>query len=386
MPKKQNQSIQTPVQVQIQQQQPQPQTTTTKCHQPLQTNFISMSKNKNSNNNSHQHHQVVAIATGPNNGQQQQQQQTAIQISPQQLAGLASSGNIQLATTTGIGGSKLIHLPFLNLATVGGGNIVLTTANSHQQHSANPIQLKQQQQQSPSAKSTAHSFQVQISGGSLGSAKILTSPKNRLMQAIPIEKTSTTFKTNVDVSTQSDTLPSSAMLNQLNFQQLINNQSNNQQKIKSQQIQLISTIPTTKALQIQQQQLNGSAKTTYQPVQQSYQLADSSSISTPTSASTSINSSPMMMKLTNDTQAPTSSTLNSTVQQQSNGLVIVSLEKGLETVQEQSRPRKKQLRQIFEQILESCFTESDFDLLESSLTSIATHFQLTNNTMNNNIP
>ena len=384
MPKKQNQSIQTPVQVQIQQQQPQPQTTTTKCHQPLQTNFISMSKNKNSNNNSHQHHQVVAIATGPNNGQQQQQ--TAIQISPQQLAGLASSGNIQLATTTGIGGSKLIHLPFLNLATVGGGNIVLTTANSHQQHSANPIQLKQQQQQSPSAKSTAHSFQVQISGGSLGSAKILTSPKNRLMQAIPIEKTSTTFKTNVDVSTQSDTLPSSAMLNQLNFQQLINNQSNNQQKIKSQQIQLISTIPTTKALQIQQQQLNGSAKTTYQPVQQSYQLADSSSISTPTSASTSINSSPMMMKLTNDTQAPTSSTLNSTVQQQSNGLVIVSLEKGLETVQEQSRPRKKQLRQIFEQILESCFTESDFDLLESSLTSIATHFQLTNNTMNNNIP
>nr|XP_027196154.1 putative uncharacterized protein DDB_G0292292 [Dermatophagoides pteronyssinus] len=322
---------------------------------------------------------------------QQRASTTAIQISPQQLAGLASSGNIQLATTTGIGGSKLIHLPFLNLATVGGGNIVLTTANSNQQHSANPIQLKQQQQQqSPSAKSTAHSFQVQISGGSLGSAKILTSPKNRLMQAIPIEKTSTTFKTNVDVSTQSDTLPSSAMLNQLNFQQLINNQSNHQQKIKSQQIQLISTIPTTKALQIQQQQLNGTAKTTYQPVQQSYQLADSSSISTPTSASTSINSSPMMMKLTNDTQAPTSSTLNSTVQQQqqqqSNGLVIVSLEKGLETVQEQSRPRKKQLYQIFEQILESCFTESDFDLLESSLTSIATHFQLTNNTMNNNIP
>ncbi|KAH9420504.1 hypothetical protein DERP_000930 [Dermatophagoides pteronyssinus] len=379
-----NQSIQTPVQVQIQQQQPQPQTTTTKCHQPLQTNFISMSKNKNSNNNSHQHHQVVAIATGPNNGQQQQQ--TAIQISPQQLAGLASSGNIQLATTTGIGGSKLIHLPFLNLATVGGGNIVLTTANSNQQHSANPIQLK----------TTATTITISkidcsfISGGSLGSAKILTSPKNRLMQAIPIEKTSTTFKTNVDVSTQSDTLPSSAMLNQLNFQQLINNQSNHQQKIKSQQIQLISTIPTTKPLQIQQQQLNGSAKTTYQPVQQSYQLADSSSISTPTSASTSINSSPMMMKLTNDTQAPTSSTLNSTVQQQqqqqSNGLVIVSLEKGLETVQEQSRPRKKQLRQIFEQILESCFTESDFDLLESSLTSIATHFQLTNNTMNNNIP
>ncbi|OTF74369.1 hypothetical protein BLA29_001491, partial [Euroglyphus maynei] len=208
---------------------------------------------------------------------QQQRASTSISITPQQLAGLASTGNIQLATAGTVGGSKLIQIPLVNLAAVG-GNLVLTSAN----HS-NPIQLQQQQSKQPkssSTTSTAHSFHVQISGGSLGSAKILTSSNNRLM-TLPMEKTSS-MKTNlahVDVSTQSDTLPSSSvMLSKLNFQQLVNNNQDYQKKTKTQQIQLIPTMTTTttKALQVQQQQINDSVTTmaatanTYQ----SYQIAD----------------------------------------------------------------------------------------------------------------
>lgn len=55
----------------------------------------------------------------------------------------------------------------------------------------------------------------------------------------------------------------------------------------------------------------------------------------------------------------------------SQDLVIVSLEKGVQIVQEQIKPRKDQLRQRFEQLLDQCFTDSDLKLIESSMVSVS---------------
>lgn len=57
-------------------------------------------------------------------------------------------------------------------------------------------------------------------------------------------------------------------------------------------------------------------------------------------------------------------------------LVIVSLEKGVQLVQEQIKPRKDQLRQRFEHLLEQCFTESDLKLIESAISSAEQQIQL----------
>ena len=49
------------------------------------------------------------------------------------------------------------------------------------------------------------------------------------------------------------------------------------------------------------------------------------------------------------------------------GLVIVPLEKGMQMVQESIRPRKEMLRKRFNELLDSCLTESDIELVEQTI-------------------
>ncbi|KAI2799879.1 hypothetical protein BLOT_014307 [Blomia tropicalis] len=67
------------------------------------------------------------------------------------------------------------------------------------------------------------------------------------------------------------------------------------------------------------------------------------------------------------TSQPASSTLDSSTD---DNLVIVPLEKGVQIVEESIRPRKEQLRKRFNDLLDTCLTEADIELVETSIESM----------------
>lgn len=320
--------------------------------------------------------QVVAIASP-----------AGTTLNPTQLAGLA---NVQLTTGTGKNATaQLIHLPMMNLM---GGNIVLTTANPTSATGANHI--------SAITPGTGNQtmFHVQLSPNV--STKKNTTGTNRCnkhsqaknnQKASNVKNQTVLGKTShINAFAQSELLPSTLNKKstakttttetfQYNFSNNTLEPTNPQRgttlirpvMINSNCRQTNTT--SGQEIQIQLRSTNDNVQvtngTTYQQ-SQSYQSADS------IDAIETVLANGGTILATAPNTLTTANTLN---QSTNNGLVIVSLEKGMEIVQERFRPRKEQLRLLFEQLLNSCFTESDFNLVESSLTSILSHLQLNTN-------